>query len=594
MNEPISGAFVKLTTEGGKAILALPERGRALVKRVPQPVQIELKKLSARGAHVCREVFAGILVLGLVAIVLGYGRLGRGPFSLTSLVPTIEEAINGELADLHVKIDDAILQRAPDGPGVLFRLRNIRLVDKDGAILAQSPFAAIGMSGSALLSGRLAPGSVDFIGPRLLLFYDSHQGLSLSFSRSAVGDDEAPIRGSLPVGDPTGQAAAPVPPETIIAKRQDEHIVGSQSLDVTRTVAEVFERARSGNTSYLTRFGVKDALVVLSQDGTQASWRVPDFSIDLEHRHKRSILIGQANIASTKGDWQLELRTVQNTRRQSLAITALIENLVPSGIAGSFSSLGALKALDMVVNGETTVELSDSGEFLSGEAKFNLEGGQITPPWDPDSPLRIDSGEVTVRYLKEKDVVEIAPSTLTWGKSKAIISGEFHPVRDANGAATSWDFALKADQAVLAIEEAGLAPMKVDEWQAAGSLVPQEGRVTFSRFAIRSGDASIQLSGSFVDTPGAGEVHLTGEVSPMPLDVFKRFWPKFIAGKARDWALERVSGGQVLGGKFTVNLGPAELAQIEAGDAIPPEAVSFEINFSGMSIAYIVGLPPVL
>jgi hypothetical protein len=190
-NEPISGAIVKLTTEGGRAILALPGRGRALVKRVPQPVQIELKKLSAHGAHVCREIFAGILVLGLVAIVLGYGRLGRGPVSLTSLVPAIEAAIDGELADLHVKIDDAILQRAPDGPGVLFRLRNIRLVDKDGAILAQAPLAAIGMSGSALLSGRIAPGSVDFIGPRLLLFYDSGQGLSLRFS-PAAGDNEAP------------------------------------------------------------------------------------------------------------------------------------------------------------------------------------------------------------------------------------------------------------------------------------------------------------------------------------------------------------------------------------------------------------------
>jgi len=182
-DEPISGALVKLTNEGRRAILALPAQGRALVQRVPEPVQIELRKLSSRGAHVCREIFAGVLVVGLVAIVLGYGRLGRGPLSLHSLVPTIEASINGELSDVRVKIDDAILQRAPDGPGVLFRLRNIRLVDKDGAILAQAPFAAIGMSGSALLSGRIAPGSVDFIGPRLLLFYDDAQGLSLSFSR---------------------------------------------------------------------------------------------------------------------------------------------------------------------------------------------------------------------------------------------------------------------------------------------------------------------------------------------------------------------------------------------------------------------------
>ena len=143
---------------------------------------------------------------------------------------------------------------------------------------------------------------------------------------------------------------------------------------MTRTVAEVFERARSGNTSYLTRFGVKDALVVLNQNGAETSWQVPDFSIDLEHKNgRRSILVGQANFASSKGDWQLDFRAAQQVRKQSLGVTALIENLVPSGLAGNFSSLGILKALDMVVNGETTVELSNSGEFLSGEAKLDLE-----------------------------------------------------------------------------------------------------------------------------------------------------------------------------------------------------------------------------
>ncbi|MGZ8400489.1 MAG: hypothetical protein ACXWVI_04225, partial [Methyloceanibacter sp.] len=394
-DEPISGALVKLTNEGRKAILALPAQGRALVQRVPEPVQIELRKLSSRGAHVCREIFAGVLVVGLVAIVLGYGRLGRGPLSLHSLVPTIEASINGELSDVRVKIDDAILQRAPDGPGVLFRLRNIRLVDKDGAILAQAPFAAIGMSGSALLSGRIAPGSVDFIGPRLLLFYDDAQGLSLSFSRPAAAESEAPIRGALPAEGATDQAAAPPAPETAIVKRRIESAPRGQVLDVTRTVSEVFERARSGNSSYLTRFGVKDALVVLNQNGAETAWQVPDFSIDLEHKNgRRSILVGQANFASSKGDWQLDFRAAQQVRKESLGVTALIENMVPSGLAGNFSSLGILKALDLVVNGETNVELSNSGEFLSGEAKLDLESGQITPPWDPDSPLRIDRGNV--------------------------------------------------------------------------------------------------------------------------------------------------------------------------------------------------------
>ena len=575
-DQPISNALVKLTAESSKVILALPERSRALVKRVPEPVQIELKKLSSRGAHVTREIFAGILVVGLVVIVLGYGRLARGPVSLAGLVPTIEEAINRELAGVSVKIDDAILQRAPDGPGVLFRLRNIRLVDENGAILAQAPLAAIGMSGSALLSGRLAPGSVDFIGPRLLLTHEPGRGLSLSFSRPASSGAEP----MLPDGSPPQEAAAPADemrgPESVIVKRQAERPGGGQVLDVTRTVAEVFERARKGDTSYLTRFGVQDALVVLTHGGTQTSWQVPDFSVDLEHHNARSVLVGQANIASAKGDWQLEMRAAEQTRRQSLAVTALIQNLVPSGIAGNFSSLGLLRALDMVVNGQASVELSNDGDFVSGEADFGLETGQITPPWDPDSPLRIDGGRLKVRYLEAKDTIEIAPSTLVWGQSRATFSGMFRPERGQGGAPVAWNFDLRASPAALAVEEFGLAPMKVDEWRATGSFIPQEGRINLTRFVIRAGDASITLAGTAVDRAGAEDVRLAGELSPMPVDVLKRFWPKFLAGKARAWVLERVSGGQVLGGKFAVNLGPAEVAKLKAGGEVPPEAVNVD------------------
>ncbi len=459
--------------------------------------------------------------------------------------------------------------------------------------MAQAPLAAIGMSGAALLSGRLAPGSVDFIGPRLLMFYNSEQGLTLTFQKPAGAESETLIRGSLPAEGPRAGEGEPAVPETIIAKRSEAPPAVGRKLDLTDAITEMFDRARQGNTSYLTRFGFKNALVVLNQSGTETSWQVPDFAIDLEHRDKRSIIVGQANVASTKGDWQLEVRTEQRTMRQSFAITALIQNLVPSGLAGNFPSLKALKALDMVVNGESTVELSNSGQFLAGEAKLELESGQITPDWDPDNAMRIDHGNLLVRYLKERDVVEIAPSTLTWGDSKATISGEVTPVRDATGVPTAWNFSLKADAAVLAVEEFGLAPMRIDEWKAVGSIAPQEGRVTISRFVIRSGTSSIAFAGSIHDAPGSPEIQLAGELTPMTMDTLKRFWPKFLAGNARDWTLKRVGAGQMLGGKFKVNLAAGELAKIEAGGDAPEGAIDVELDFTGLSVAYMEELPPV-
>jgi AsmA-like C-terminal region/Protein of unknown function len=593
-SEPVADALVKIS-EGGRALMTLPAKGRALVKLVPEPVQLELRKLSTGGAHVCREIFAGILVVGLIVIVGGYGRLAQGPISMPSLVPMIEDAINGELSDLHVKIDDVILQRSPEGPGVLFRLRNIRLIDTDGSIVAQAPLAAIGMSGAALLSGRIAPGSVDFIGPRLL-FYASDNGLSLSFYRPSSSDVEKFIKGSVPESvavAPNAQSEAPA--ESVMAKRSEPPMPTSagRQLDVTRTVTEVFERARRGNTSYLTRFGVKDAQVVLSRDGVETLLQVPDFSIDLQHKNERSVLIGQANLATNKGDWQLEFRTEQRPKRESLSITALIQDLVPSGLAENFPTVAALKAIDLPLTGEAAVELSTAGRFLSGDANLELAKGYLTPPWDPDNAMQIDEGNLHVRYAKKNDIFEIERSTLKWGDSQATISGQFRPA-GADGGSPSWTFKLKADDAVLAGAEFGLSPIKVDEWSAEGSVTPDRGRVTLSRFVIRSGGASIELAGSVADAPGSPEVHLNGVVSAMPVDTLKLFWPKFLAGDARKWVMKNVSGGQVLGGKVAVSLQPGELARMQTGAELAPEAVNVELDLAGMSLTYIEKLPPIL
>ena len=404
------------------------------------------------------------------------------------------------------------------------------------------------------------------------------------------------VKGTVQASPPATQDGQPgVPAESVIAKGAEPAIPTSagRQLDVTRTVADVFERARRGNTSYLTRFGVKDAQVVLSRDGVETLWQVPDFSIDLQHKNERSVLIGQANLATNKGDWQLEFRTEQRPKRQSLGITALIQHLVPSGLAENFPAIAGLKAIDLPVTGETSVELSTEGRFLSGDADLQLEKGYITPPWDPENAMQIDEGNLRVRYAKKNDVFEIERATLKWGESQATISGQFRPAVD-DGGSPSWTFKIKADDAVLASPEFGLSPVKVDEWSAEGSVTPERGSMTLSRFVIRSGSASIKLAGNVIDAPGSPEVHLTGTVSTMPLDMLKSFWPKFLAGDARKWVLQNVRGGEVLGGKVAVSLEPGELARMQAGAELAPEAVNVELDLANMSLTYVEKLPPIL
>ena len=101
-------------------------------------------------------------------------------------------------------------------------------------------------------------------------------------------------------------------------------------------------------------------------------------------------------------------------------------------------------------------------------------------------------------------------------------------------------------RSVLAVEEFGLAPMRIDEWSVTGSIAPDDGRVTISSFVIRSGASSIVFAGSIHDAPGSPEIQLAGELTPMTMDTLKRFWPKFFAGSAREWVLQRVARDKCL------------------------------------------------
>lgn len=570
--------IVKLTKKGRALVELQFEKGRQIVRHIPEPVQVQIGKMSRRSLVFALEIFAGLFVVCSVLLALAYGRLNQGPVSLSSVVPVMEEAINRELADLEVRIDDAIIQRDAEGPGVNFRLRNIRLIDAQGAVVAQAPLAAVGLSGRALLRGRIAPGSVDFIGPRLLLFYTPEDGLSLSFSREA----ESRTEGQKPA-QASEEAAAGLP------------IIGSGAeINLTRTVAAAFDQARRHKTasSFLTRFGVRDAVVVFDQLGKQSFWQVPDFAIDLEHKKRESIIFGQGAISSSDGPWKFHFRSEQSTQENSFAFTAIIEDLVPSGLAENFPSFPALEFLKLPLSANTSIELSTTGDLKAASATLDISRGLVEVPWDLKRPVRIDEGKLQVRYDAAARQLNILPSQLKWGRSHATISGTFAPVPGQQDSSI-WQFDLKADDAVLEADEFGLAPMRVKQWIARGTVDKDAGRIVMRQFIMELPEGSIEFAGTVIDAPGSPEVRLAGNFSAMPLSALKQMWPKFLAGGAREWVGERVGAGQVTGGSFEIDMKAGELARIAEGGEVRDGSLLVDLTATGLEIFYIPEMPPV-
>ncbi len=586
--------IIKLTKKSRAIVELQVQKGRQLIRHIPEPVQVGLGKLSQSSLVLTLEIFAGLFVVASVILALAYGRLNQGPMSLSNLVPVMEEAINRELADVRVKIDDAILQRDPFGPGVNFRLRNIRLIDKQGAVVAQAPLAAIGLSGRALLSGRIALGSVDFIGPRLLLFY-SEDGLSLTFSQNDGADarQEAGSSAATPGQsvNPQQQQGKLLPGMPIIAPSKG---VNAKNINLSRTITAAFDQARKHKTasSFLTRFGVRDAVVIFDQLGTQSYWRVPDFSIDLEHKKKRSIIQGQGEISSANGPWKFNFRTEQSVKQQRLTFTALIEDLIPRGLAANLPGFPFLRALNLPLTAKTSVHLSTSGELIGTEVDVKLSAGYIEAPWDSKRPMQINKGDLHIRYDALKERIDILPSRMEWGKSHATISGAFRAVKGANGK-NIWAFDLNANDSVLGVEDFGLPPTKVQRWEMKGTLDQDSGTLVIERFVIQLPTGSIVLAGTIVDAPGSPAVNVAGRFSAMPLDTLKKLWPKFIGSGAREWIGERVSAGHLGGGTFQIDFKAGQFAALKQGGDIPDSAFNLKMSGTGLAINYIKKMPPV-
>lgn len=578
---------------GQRALVALPKQTRALVQRIPKPVQLQLKHYSRRSALIGFEVLIGVLIIGFVAGALVNSRLKEGPISLTFLVTPLEQAINRELSGLSVDIEDVVLRRSPRGSGFEFRLLNLQMKDEQSDVVAQAPLAAIALSGRSLLSGTIAPGSVELIGPRVTLFYREDRGLALSFSRpDPVGDllQSTEYQSSVKLIRLEGKA------ETIAERRPlkpMKEASASRQIDLVPAVYDAFERARRNPTvsTYLTRFGFRDAVVAFDLDGEQSLWHVPDFSVNLEHRKKQSIIRGSVNLQGDGRDWNMRFRTEQSDRSRSLIFTMLFDDVVPRAVSQHFEKLSLLKALDMPLQGQASITVNRKGDIKGAQADLQLAAGDFVTSWAHQERLKIDGGNVTLRYNKKSGKIELLPSTFRWGESRATFQGAV--VTKPKSGGDSWEFSVKATDAALATEEFGTSVAPVQEWSVRGWLNPSLSQVRLEDYRLLMPNGGMQFSGTVTKAEGSPEIIGEGMLSAKSAETLKRIWTPLLAPVTRRWVGLNLLKVGVATGKFKLAIPGGVLAKAEKeGGEIPDSAAHLALDVSNISLRVLETMPP--
>ncbi len=565
-----------LAAPAGRQLARIDEKTRALALRVPEPARMRIGQACKRCGRLSLEVVTGLIVVGAVALALVYGRLSQGPVSMAFLVEPVEKSVNGQLRGPSIDIEDAVV-RLSEGGGIEFRLKTVRLYDQGGVVVAEAPFASVGLSARALLTGRLAAGSVDLIGPRVLLHVKENDGIALTV-------------------DAQSGAAPPVRKAPATVTTGEPQVQDNRAIALVPAINQLFNDlgAGEGSSSYLSSFGIRDAEFFVARPDRVTRWQVREFEVDLERRDRQSVLTGRASVGSDARAWDMTFEVAQLDGYDNLSLGLRVEDLVPRELGTEFAMLSDLRSLDLPVTAALSAEMAGDGRITAASGELALGSGLIYAPWNEKEPAGIDSGNLRFTYSEDAGRFELKPSTLRWGESHMTLVGDIAAAPGSRtDAAWDWTYRFSTTEIALAAEQFGLPAIPVDGIVANGHIFNGGERIALERFRVQAADAFIDLNGEIVDAPGSPAVRMAGEISAMPVAFLKLIWPKFVAPGAREWIGESVSGGRITGGRIDIDIPGGILHKLEADGDLPSQSVDVRFGTDDLVISYIDGMPEI-
>lgn len=471
-------------------------------------------------------------LLAVASIVLGglYFRLSQGPISLKPLVAAIERGISSDLDGMTARIEDAFVVLGDKG--IEFRLKTLDLLEPNGELVASAPLASVTISTTDLFKMRITPKRVFLIEPSVFLFYSDEGGLALSFSGSEDRDSTV---------IPPAPVPATRPNASVIAKTAQPP--ASERIDLARKLVDLNERARRGmSASYkLREIGLQDASVTLVFAGKTSKWKVPSFIVDLDRSTTGSSMTGKGRVDSGDGEWSFGFRTEEGGADSAVKLDVELAEFVPSSLAKVVPRLSLLNTLDMRVSGKGSINLKENGGIAEAKLDVAFGRGNINLP-DVAQPLAIEHGSVGLAFDGKSRQLTVLPSTLNWGQSQLTIVGNAKQSGDVESGNTVWDYALSSKDGVLAAEDIGVAPVKVDALLTRGRVIPKTGRIEIEQVLLRAGGGQITAQGEITSGAAGSNTRIEGAITDLKLDTVKTLWPTAFASGARRWVGTKLTG----------------------------------------------------
>ncbi len=516
----------------------------------------------------------------LVCLLIGgalWWRLASGPISLDIFTPWLTAAIAENIgSQFKIEVGGTVLERDEHGRAAM-RIRDIKVRDRDGTIIASAPKAEVGLSSASLLSGSPRAERLNLVGAELAIRVEADGRISVSTgtARSAVGTKLtlASVGGPLAPAAPAADAARADPKrsvqESVAAFLAWLDSLGALGLD-------------GGD---LTEIGLKSGNLVVDdlRNGHQSKFENIHLSLTRPHSGELEAKLGSEDAARP---WlvQASIRPDgDGARTVSLDASAVSvrDLLLAMRVNG-----GSMEA-DGYISGSLRGEIAADGTPNIATGHLMLVKGEIIDPSSAELRIPIDRAEMTFDWSNAQHALAM-PFQIVAGGSRFTLIARAESPRELAG---NWALGLSGGSVVLSPTKPDDEPVMLNRIVMRGVLDPVAQRLNIIQAEASGKGVGLAMSGHLDFSTADPRLAVGLATRNVTFAAFKQLWPPFINPPVRQWVMERVSGGVIEQGEIATNAPISTLRN--GGPPVPDDGLSIQIVTSGTTVRPFDGLPEI-
>ncbi|MCP5372479.1 MAG: hypothetical protein H6907_12180 [Hyphomicrobiales bacterium] len=464
--------------------------------------------------------------LAIVAAIVAW-RLSAGPISLGFLTPYLERELNGFHESFRIGLDDTVLTWAGAERALDVRVVNVRATRPDGSLIAGVPELSVSLSARAMLQGVVAPQQIELFRPRLRLRRKEDGRLELGFAEAE--------------GAGTGGGA------DLVAVVLDELAAAP---------------ARDNPMSYLTRFNIVDADLVVEDRRLGTTWQAERVQMTLTR--STAGVDGQLSFAlpldGATADISVAGEYKAASRRTDVGVS--FGQINPRALVARLPMAEDLRRrLPMLagpVRGTVTASVAADGSIESVGFDVTGEAAVLTLPAPVAQDLPLRALHLQGRVDGAQETVEVTHLELDLGPDGGL---ELPPP-----AKHRW-------------------PLRTATLK--GRYFMATGRAEIDRLEADLDGASVAIAANLDDPGPAMAINAKGILRNVKVNELKRYWPRAWGTDAWNWCATHMADGRMSEASAHVIL----RGDGKGGFAV--EKLNGEMALDGVSVDYLPPMPKV-